>query len=184
MKDYKKLFKIFWVFLKVGSFTFGGGLTMLPLIQKEVVDNQKWVDEEEILDVFAISQSVPGVIAINSSIFVGYKVAGLAGSIVAAIGVILPAFLSIVVLVTLLTNFRDNLYVEKVFAGIRAASAALILLSAYKLGKSAVKTKKAAIIAVISFLIIVIFNINAAWAVVLGALSGYYTYALSRRTVK
>jgi Chromate transport protein ChrA len=181
MKKIKMLWKIFLIFFKVGSFTFGGGLAMLPLIQKEVVDNQGWVKEEEILDVFAVSQSVPGVIAINSSIFIGNKIMGISGAIAAALGVILPAFISIIVVLLALTGQRDNVYVGKVFGGIRAASAALILLSAIKLGKSSIKGRIGYIIAIAAFLIIVVFNISAAWAVILGGLTGYIVYLINRR---
>lgn len=181
MKNLKKLLKIFWIFFKVGTFTFGGGLTMLPLIEKEVVDNQKWIEEEEILDVFAICQSVPGVIAINSAIFVGNKVKGVSGAIAAALGVILPAFIAIILILVALTGIRNNIYVEKVFRGIAAASTALIFLSAVKLGKGALKSKWQYIVAAVSFLIIIIFNINAAWAVVLGGAAGYIIYIFGRR---
>jgi chromate transporter len=180
MEKVKKLFKIFWIFFKIGSFTFGGGMAMLPLIQKEVVD-QKWIDEEEILDIFAISQSVPGVIAINSSMFVGNRVMGFSGAIAASLGVILPAFVSIIVIVIALMKFKNNIYIEKVFSGIKAASAALILLSAISLGKSVLKSKSSYIIAAAAFLIIVILNISAAWAIILGGVSGYVIYVLGRR---
>ncbi|MBC2581484.1 chromate transporter [Clostridium sp. DJ247] len=181
MKDLKKLLKIFWIFFKIGTFTFGGGLTMLPLIQKEVVDKQKWIEEEEILDVFAICQSVPGVIAINSAIFVGNKVRGVSGAIAATLGVVLPAFISIILILVALTGIRNNIYVEKVFGGIRAAATALILLSAIKLGKGALKSNWQYVVAVLSFLIIVILNISAVWAVVLGGATGYIIYIFGRR---
>lgn len=181
MDKIKKLLKIFWIFFKIGSFTFGGGYAMLPLIQDEVVNKEKWVEENEILDIFAISQSIPGVIAINSSIFIGNKVMGLSGAIMAALGVILPAFLSIILILLVLTGLKDNVYVGKIFSGIRAASAALILLSAIKLGKAALKTKSSYFIAAASFIIIIIFNINAAWAVLLSGFIGYITYLMSRR---
>jgi chromate transporter len=181
MEKLKKLIKIFWIFFKIGSFTFGGGMAMLPLIQKEVVDNQKWINDEEILDIFAISQSVPGVIAINSSMFVGNRVMGFSGAIAASLGVILPAFFSIIIIVIALMKFKNNIYIEKVFSGIKAASAALILLSAISLGKSVLKSKSSYVIAAASFLIIVILNVSAAWAIILGGVSGYVIYVLGRR---
>lgn len=182
MKKLRIFCQLFWVFFKIGSFTFGGGLAMLPLIQKEVADNRKWVKEEEVLDIFAISQSVPGVIAVNTSIFIGKNVAGISGAIAATLGVVLPAFLSILLVLLLLTNLKDNIYVGKVFSGIRAASAALILLSAVKLGKSAIKGKTGYIVALISFLIIIVFNINAAWAVIFGGITGYAVYLFNWRS--
>jgi len=169
---FDKLKKLFLIFFKIGAFTFGGGYAMLPLIQKEVVDNQKWMKEEEILDVFAIAQSVPGVIAINSAIFIGKRVAGTAGAISAALGVILPSFLIILVLASLLIKYRDNEILDKIFTGIRASSAALILLAAVKMAKKAVTNKWGIAIAVIAFLLIVIFDIHALWAVIIGASYG------------
>lgn len=177
----KKLWKMFLIFFKVGSFTFGGGLAMLPLIQKEVVDKEKWISEEEIVDVFAISQSLPGVIAINSAIFVGNKVYGFSGAIAAALGVILPAFLSIILVIVALTSIKDNPYVTKVFAGVKAASAALILLSAIKLGRSTIKDKIGLLIALASFSLIIILKVNAVWAIIMGGLIGYFAYLYSRR---
>lgn len=149
---------------------------MLPLIQKEVVDKRHWVTEAEILDIFAISQSVPGVIAVNSAIFIGKRVSGLKGAILATLGVVLPAFVSIILIITILIGLRGSRIIEKVFTGIRAASAALILLAALKLGKTAIKGKIGFIIALVSFGMIVIFNIHAMWAVIFGGLAGLLTY--------
>lgn len=153
---------------------------MLPLIQREVVEKQKWVSEEEIVDVFAISQSVPGVIAINSSIFIGNKVAKIPGAVAAALGVILPAFLSIILILIALTRFQNNIYVEKALSGIRAASAGLILLTAIKLGKNILKNKLTWIIAIGACVAILIFNINAAWTIVGGGLTGWLAEVLKR----
>jgi len=181
---YRILFDLFWTFFKVGLFTFGGGLAMLPLIQDEVVNKNKWLTEEEILEVFALSQSIPGVIAVNTSIFTGNKLAGKKGSVAAALGTILPAFLSIILILTLLNRFRDNKYVEKAFAGIRAASAALILLAAIKLAKSSLKNKKGYIIALASFFMIIVLNISAAWAIISGGIAEYLIYLYERRKNK
>ncbi len=172
----KNLLGIFWTFFKIGAFTFGGGLAMLPLIQKEVVDKRHWVSEADVLDIFAISQSVPGVISINSAIFIGNRVSGLSGAIAATLGVVLPAFVSIILIITILTGLKNNLIVDKVFTGIRAASAALILLAALKLGKSAIEGKAAFVIALVSFGMIVIFDIHAMWAVIFGGIAGLFSY--------
>jgi chromate transporter len=181
MKKLKLMWQLFLIFFKIGTFTFGGGLAMLPLIQKEVVDKRKWVKEEEILDIFAVAQSVPGVIAINSATFIGNKLAGIPGAIFAAFGVILPAFASILIVISILIGLKDNVYVGKVFSGIRAASAALILLSAIKLGKSAIKGKIGWVVAIVSFTAIVLLDIHAAWAVVFGGVSGFATHLYDRR---
>lgn len=179
--ELKQLWKLFWAFFKIGAFTFGGGLAMLPLIEKEVVEKQKWANEEDTLEIFALSQSLPGVIAVNTSIFIGNKVAGLAGSITALAAITLPAFLSIILVLLVLMQLENNPIVEKVFMGIRAASAALIMLTAIKLGKSAMKDKAGIVIGIASFLIIVIFNISAAWAIILGGAAGYVMYLFNRR---
>lgn len=154
---------------------------MLPLIQREVVEKEHWVTETEIVDIFAISQSVPGVIAINSAIFIGNRVAGVAGAVSAAFGVIFPAFASIMAILLALMSLRENIYVEKVFAGIRAASAGLILLAAFKLGKSVIKNRSSWWIAGVSFAGIVLFNLNAAWMVIFGGAAGYVIYRWQRR---
>jgi chromate transporter len=179
--NFKTVWQLFWVFFKVGSFTFGGGYAMMPLMQKEVNERRGWISETEIIDIFAISQSIPGVIAINSSIFIGNKVAGVPGAVMAALGMILPAFFSIILILLVLTGIQGNRYVEKVFAGIRAASAALILLAAVKIGKTVLKKRRHYLIAALCLLGIVLLNINAVWAVVLGGVVGYLSYRLKGR---
>lgn len=149
---------------------------MLPLIQREVVDKRRWVNEAEILDIFAISQSLPGVISVNSAIFLGKRVAGISGAIASTLGVVFPAFFSIILVLTILIGLRNSLIVDKVFIGIRAASAALILLAALNLGKTALKEKAGLIIALLSFGMIVIFDIHAMWAVICGGVAGLLIY--------
>jgi chromate transporter len=177
----RTLWELFWVFFKVGSFTFGGGYAMMPLIQREVTERRNWVDATELVDIFAIAQSVPGVIAINSAILVGKKTAGTAGAVMAALGMILPAFGAIIVILKVLTGIQDNRYVEKVFTGIRAASVALILLAAIKIGQSVLKKRSHYLIAFLSLLGIILFNINAVWAVVFGGAVGWLSYRRERR---
>lgn len=149
---------------------------MLPLIQREVVDKRHWVNETEILDIFAISQSVPGVISVNSAIFLGKRVAGINGALASTLGVVFPAFLSIILVLTILNGLRDSLIVDKVFIGIRAASAGLIMLAALNLGKNAIKGRAGLIIALLSFGMIVIFDIHAMWAVICGGIAGLLFY--------
>lgn len=180
--DFKVLLKLFTVFFRIGAFTFGGGYAMLPLIQKEVVDRQKRLKEEEILDIFAISQSIPGVISINSAIFIGKKVAGTVGAVFSGLGVILPSFSVILVIASLLGTVRDNVIIDKVFTGIRASSAALILLAAIKMTKTGIKNKWGVVIAIVSFLLIVVFDIHAIWAVITGGSFGIVYYYLKERS--
>jgi chromate transporter len=179
--NFKTALQLFWVFFKVGSFTFGGGYAMMPLIQEEVTERRGWASETEIVDIFAIAQSIPGVIAINTAIFVGNKVAGVTGAIMAALGTILPAFVSIILILLVLTGIQGSRYVEKVFTGIRAASTALILLAAVKIGKSVLKKRRHYWIALLCLLGIVLLNINAVWAIVLGGVTGWLSYRMGRR---
>ncbi|MGI6225296.1 MAG: chromate transporter [Peptococcales bacterium] len=168
----KFLWEIFITFFKIGAFTFGGGYAMLPLIEHEVVTNKKWVSEEDIVDVLAISQSVPGAIAINSSTFIGYKIAGLRGAFAATLGTILPSFLIILVLAGFLITYSDNVLINKVFYGIRAVVVALILSAVFKLGKKSITDMRTLIIATIAFLLLIIFDFHPIFAIIGGGFVG------------
>ncbi len=178
MNESRKLLQLFTTFFKIGFFTFGGGLAMIPFIQAEFTEKKKWISQQDMVDIIALSQSLPGIIAINSSIFIGIRIAGIRGGIAAAIGTILPAFLSIIAILVVLLNIEQNTYVQMVFTGIKAASAALILDTVVRIAKSSLQNKFAWILSVIAFLMITLFNINAAWGILLGALSGwiYFSY--------
>ena len=115
---------LFITFVRIGAFTIGGGYAMLPLIQREVVD-RGWMSKEEFIDLFAVAQSLPGVFAVNISIFVGYKLKKLTGSVICALGTILPSFLIILAIALFFTQFRENEWVEKAFKGLRPAVVAL-----------------------------------------------------------
>lgn len=176
IKNSKKLLEIFLAFFKIGCFTLGGGYAMIPLIEQEVVRNKKWVKESEVVDVFAVSQSIPGAIAINSSTFIGYKIAGRKGSIAATLGVILPSFLIITTIAAFLKKFQDNEMVNAAFLGIRSCVVALILLAAVKIGKTAIKDKMTFIIATITVIFVVFFDVHAIFAIIGGAAIGSVIY--------
>lgn len=180
MNGTRKLFRMFLIFFKIGALTIGGGMAMLPVIHREIVDRRQWVSAEEMLDVFAVSQSMPGVIAINASIYVGYRVAGFAGAVAATLGVVLPSFISILLILTILSFVQGNPYVEKALAGIRAAASALILVAAIQLGKKSVKGRLDIAIAAASFLLIVLFDVNVVYAVLMGAAAGLILYVVRR----
>lgn len=156
---------------------------MLPLIEKEMVDGQHWIDREEIVDVFAVSQSLPGVIAINSSMFIGYKIAGLPGVCAAALGVILPSFLIILVIAYAMVSLRENPYITKAFTGVRAGVTALIGISAFQLGKSVIKNKAGLWIAILSFIAVAFVEIHAMWAIIAGAIIGVLGLTSRRKNV-
>jgi len=177
----KVILQLFLTFLKVGSFTFGGGLVMLPVIQREAVDKKGWMTDREIIDCFALAQSLPGVLALNASIYIGNKVKGFCGAAAAALGVILPAFVSIILVLMFLKNFSGNVYIQGAFEGIKAATVGLILVTAYSMGRQLLKGKLAYLIAAVSFIIIVLFQISAVWAIIFGGLSGFIAFRMKRR---
>lgn len=122
----KTLLQLFWTFFKIGAFTFGSGYAMIPMIEKEVVDRRKWFEREEFYDQFALASSAPGPFALNTAVFVGYKLNGWWGSFAAVLGAIIPSFVIILLIAVCLTGFRGNAYVEAAFKGIRPAVIALI----------------------------------------------------------
>jgi chromate transporter len=168
----KNLYEIFITFFRIGAFTFGGGYAMIPLIQREVVDKKKWIKEEEIIDVFAVSESMPGAIAINSSILIGYKINGKKGACAAALGVILPSFIIITLIATFFSKFQENPFVKAAFKGIRPAVVALISIAAVKIGKAAIKDKVSALITTAAFILVIVFDVHAIFAIVGGAVAG------------
>ena len=135
----KELLSLFLTFAKVGVMTFGGGYAMLPILQREVVENKGWATDEELTDYFAIGQCTPGVIAVNTATFIGQKGAGIAGGIVATLGVVFPSLLIIVALAGVITSFSHLTWVQHAFAGIRVCVCVLIFNAVLKLWKSAVK---------------------------------------------
>lgn len=135
------LLDLFCAFFRIGLFTFGGGYAMLPLLQREIVEKKKWATEEEMLDYFAVGQCTPGVIAVNTATFVGFKEKKLSGAIFATLGIISPSLVIITVIAALLSNFAHIAAVQNAFAGIRVAVCVLILNSIVKLWKKSVVDK-------------------------------------------
>ena len=121
------LLKLFTTFFKIGLFSFGGGFAMIPLIQREVIEKNKWVDDKDFLDMLVLAQSTPGPIAVNTSVFVGYKVRGVAGAIAATLGTVLPSFIIILLLALFFVEVRENRYVDAAFRAMRPAVVALIV---------------------------------------------------------
>lgn len=174
----KKLFDLFWTFCKIGALTFGGGYAMLPLIQREIVENKKWSTEKEILDYYAVGQCTPGVIAVNTATFIGYKLRGIIGGIVATLGVIFPSIVIILIIATFLQNFADLAIVQSAFAGIRVAVVALIITTVVKLIKSSIKDYLGVIIAIIAFVISAFIGLSPVYVVIAAALTGFISKGL------
>lgn len=174
----KELFDLFWTFCKIGALTFGGGYAMLPLIQREIVENKKWSTEKGILDYYAVGQCTPGVIAVNTATFIGYKLKGIIGGIVATLGVIFPSIVIILIIATFLQNFADLAIVQSAFAGIRVAVVALIITTVVKLIKSSIKDYLGVIIAIIAFVISAFIGLSPVYVVIAAALTGFISKGL------
>ena len=134
-------FQLFWTYLKIGTFTLGGGYAMLPLIQREVVDRRGWIDEEEFLNMIALAQAAPGLIAVNSAIFIGWRIGGWRGVCGAVLGAVLPSFLIILAIAMVFSEWKELPAVEAAFKGVRPAVVALIAAPLVKMAKSALKIK-------------------------------------------
>lgn len=171
-KMFKKLCELFWTFAKVGVMTFGGGYAMLPILQREVVENKNWATEEELADYFAIGQCTPGVIAVNTATFIGQKYQGIIGGIVATLGVIFPSLVIITILAGFISGFAHLPVVINAFAGIRVCVCILIFNAVVKLWKGAVTNKLALAIFFVVALGSLIFDISPILFVVIAALLG------------
>ena len=150
----KKLWSIFTTFFKIGAFTFGGGYAMIPLIQRETVENHGWISDDDILEIVAIAESTPGPIAINAATFVGYRSAGVLGSVCATLGVVLPSFTIILIISGILREFQENTYVQYAFRGIRAGVLALIVKAMWGMYKKCNKNAVSHIIMAAAFVLV------------------------------
>lgn len=168
----KLLWEIFITFLKIGPVTFGGGYAMIPLIEREVVYRKKWLEISDVGDIFAIAESIPGAIAINSATFIGYRVARIPGAICAMIGVLLPTFFIVIILSISYLYLQNNPLMAAAFEGIRPAIVALISFAAYKIGQMAIIDKTTLITTILAILILLIYSIHPAVVIISGALLG------------
>ena len=184
MKKLKLLFEVFWVFFKIGAFTFGGGYAMIPLISRETVENKKWISDQDILDIVAIAESTPGPIAINSATFVGYKVAGTLGSVFATLGTVIPSFVIILLISFVLDEFQDMTVVRYAFEGIRAGVLALIVKAFYTMYKKSPKNLISYIISVLAFVLAAIVKLDVLYCIILCATIGLTSSFIAERRMK
>lgn len=169
--------QLFWTYLKIGTFTLGGGYAMIPLIQREVVDARHWLDEEEFLNMIALAQAAPGVIAVNSAIFIGWRCGGWRGVCGAVIGAILPSFLIILAIAMVFRNYQDQPVVEAIFKGIRPAVVALIAAPLLKMAKSAKITWATSLVPIAAALLIWLADLSPVWVIFITlAATLLYTY--------
>lgn len=179
----KKYLDLFFTFFKIGAFTFGGGYSMIPIIEKEMVINKKWISKEDVLDIFAISNSAPGAIAINCSTFIGYKIAGFWGAFVSTIALIIPSFVIILIVSYFLKIFENNLYVKYAFWGIKIGVVSLILKALISMIGACPKNILTYLIMAAAFICSVFFSgINAIYIVVASALIGIACALISKKS--
>ena len=154
------LWKIFLVFAKTGAFTLGGGYVMIPALQAEM-SRLGWISDEELPDIVALAQSAPGLLAVNMSIFAGYRLRGFKGSVIATLGSVLPSFIIILLIAMLFAGFQDNPYVMRAFMGIRPVAVALIAAAAIKMGRKNVRTWWGWLLCLGSFAAVAFLKISA-----------------------
>ena len=161
---------LFRSFFKIGLFTFGGGYAMLPLIERELIAKRKWIEQKEFLDLLTLAQSVPGPIAVNTSVFVGYKVRGLRGAAAALLGTVLPSFICILVIAIFFAQVRHNVVVDAAFKGMRPAVVALIVVPTISLARG--MHPALIVVAVATALAVWWFGLSPIWLIAAGAAAG------------
>ena len=172
----KLLIKLYLAFLKIGTFSFGGGYAMLPFIQKEIVEKNNWISSTEFTDIIGISQMTPGPVAINSATFVGYKVGGVIGSAIATIGVVTTSFILVSIISKILNKFKESIVVRSMLAGMRPILIALIIYAFIDLAKESYIDFKSIIITIIIGIILLSKKVHPILVVVIAAILGLIFY--------
>lgn len=176
----KELITLFLTFARIGGLTFGGGYAMLPMLQREIVERYHWATEEELADYYAIGQCTPGVIAVNTATFVGYRLRGIPGGVIATLGVVFPSLVIITIIAACLQNFAEYQIVQDAFAGISVCVCVLILNAVVKLWKKSVVSRGTLGIFLAVLLCSVIFDASPVVLVVLSGIAGIVLRALHR----
>ncbi|MBT8046180.1 MAG: chromate transporter [Pontiella sp.] len=167
-----RLLELFWTFVRISATTIGGGYVMFPLMKLEVVDSREWISDEEMVDYYALGQSIPGIIAMNTATLVGYRKRGISGAVFSAAGMAAPSLVVILLIAAFLTPYFDHPWVQKGFSGIRAAVVAMITMAVWQVGQKSVNSISKGVIAAGSFLAIVGLNAHPVLMIVAGGLLG------------
>ena len=176
---------LFWEFFKIGLFTIGGGMAMIPQMQEVAVNKNKWMTDSEMVDCIAVSQSMPGVVAVNSATYIGRRQKGFKGAAVATLGVILPSFIIIILVAAVLGAIDENTYIQGAFTGIKAAVCGLIAVTVVRMGSSVLTGIFQWFLAAGALIVISLFDINAIWVIIAGMVSGIcYSLIKSARLEK
>lgn len=169
----KQCAQLFFIFSKIGLFTLGGGYAMLPLMEAELTVRRNWLSKKDFLDLTALAQAAPGILAVNMAIFVGYKLRSLRGAICAALGAVIPSFLIILLIAVFFHNFRDNQIIARIFKGIRPAVVALIAVPVFRLSKSAGITWKNVWFPLLCALLVWLLHVSPVYIVIAAGLGGW-----------
>lgn len=172
MKKQHQLLELFWTFFKIGAVTFGGGLAMMPIMRREVVEKEHWVDDDDIIQILVISETTPGVFAVNAATFIGYKIGGFWGSVVATLGVVVPSFIIISIISLFIVQFKELTMVSYAFYGIQAGVSILILRAAMKLSRKVHFNIFATALFAASILVALFTGISVIYILVVGAILG------------
>jgi chromate transporter len=173
-ENFKRGRRLFWAFFRVGAFTFGGGYAMLPLLQEELVKKAAWVTVDQVMDDYALAQTIPGVIAVNSALLMGYRLAGLIGAVMAGLGVIIPSIIIIIAIAIFFYQIINHSVVSRVFQGVRAGVVGLIIVAATRFSKSAIHDFHHGIIAIIAFILAISTNIHVAFILFFAGVVGWF----------
>lgn len=165
--------ELFWTFSKIGAFTIGGGYAMVPLLEKEIVDKGKWLTKEEFVDIMAVSQASPGLFAINMASHIGNKLYGVKGGALCSIAAAWPSIVVILMVAMFFNAFKDNIYIEKMFRGIRPAVVALIASPCFSLARAAKLTKQTIWVPIVCCILIAAFGVSPIWIILVAAISGF-----------
>lgn len=187
MKKYEKLKTLavlFFSFFKIGAVTFGGGMSMLPILKRDLVDKKKWATDEEMIDYFAIGQSTPGVIAVNVATFIGYKQAGVIGAVVGVAGIVFPSLVVIILIAAFLSNFSEIMWIRRALKGINTAVAVLLVRAVFLFGKKTVFDVCTFLIAAAAFVAMFIFRVQGFWIVAGSAFIGWLCQNLKAAVLK
>ena len=176
-------FKLFVTFFRIGLFTFGGGYAMIPLIENDVVEKNGWLQKGEFIDLLAVAQSAPGVFAVNMSVFVGYRLRGVAGALSAAFGCVMPSVVIILLIALFFQRFRHIEVVNNIFLGIRPVVVALIAVPVFNVAKSANISMRTIWVPVLSALLIVAFGVSPIYVIIVAGAAGFIWGKIGRNRV-
>ena len=181
---FREILTLFWTFLKIGLFTFGGGYAMIPMIEKELVEKKGWITSDEISVMVAIAEATPGPIAVNTATFVGYKKGGFWGSFFSTLGLVIPSFVVIIVISVFLSYVSGNVWVESAFKGIRAGVVALVINAGIKMTKQVEKAVATVILTVAAFALATFTGVDVVWIIIAGGLFGVIYQSVAARKSK